>query len=319
MKKRLCVLVSIVLLGPLFAVPGAQAAQLNPKLLLRHDFPDPEVTQFGGRYYAYGTGSHVTRAPVATAPSATGTWTLLGDALPERPAWVAEGSGAWAPDVFRRSDGKYLMYFTGKRASDGTMCIGTALAEVPAGPFAPLGEAPLVCKPDEGGDIDPASFVDDDGQLYLLYKSNGPGDQPSIIWLQAVAADGVTLVGERKELLRSDLPEENGVVEAPVLVRRGSQYVLFYSIKAYTNTDYQTTYATASSLTGPYSKTGEPLIGRTSFEDPLDGPGGADVTTGDEGQQHAFFHGWIGRSPQLRAFYAIGLDWKDERPVLIAP
>lgn len=315
MTQRLYAVLVGVLLAPFLTVPGAHGAALAPKLLLERDFPDPEVNQFDGRYYAYATGSHATRAPIATSLSATGEWAFIGEALPERPAWMDERAGVWAPDVFRRSDGKYLMYFTGRRASDKTMCIGAALADNPIGPFTSVGKEPLVCKPEEGGDIDPASFVDDDDRRYLLYKSNGPGDQPSIVWLQEVADDGVTLVGERKELLRSDRPEENDVVEAPVLIRRPSQYVLFYSIKSYTNSEYQTTYATASALTGPYSKSGVKLIARKTFDKPLDGPGGADMTAGTDGE-HAFFHAWLGRAQALRAFYVVGLDWKDDLPVL---
>jgi arabinan endo-1,5-alpha-L-arabinosidase len=318
MTQRLYALLVVVLLAPFLTVPGAHGDPLAPKLLLKMDFPDPEVNQFDDRYYAYGTGSHATRAPVATSLSATGEWTFVGEALPERPEWMDENAGVWAPDVFHRSDGKYLMYFTGRRASDKMMCVGAALAENPIGPFKSVDKEPLVCKPEEGGDIDPASFVDDDDRRYLLYKSNGPGDQPSILWLQGVADDGVTLVGERKELLRSDRPEEHGVVEAPVLIRRPSQYVLFYSIKSYINTEYQTTYATASELTGPYRKSGVELIARTTFDENLDGPGGADITTGTDGQ-HAYFHAWLGRAHAMRAMYAVGLDWKDDLPVLAPP
>lgn len=314
MKTRLCVLLVVVLLVPFLVVPAGHAAPIAAKLLLQKDFPDPEVNQFDDRYYAYGTGSHATRAPVATALSATGEWALIGEALPERPAWMAESAGVWAPDVFRRSDGKYLMYFTGRRASDSTMCLGAALAENPVGPFTAQGKEPLVCKPEEGGDIDPVSFVDGD-RRYLLYKSNGPGSQPSILWLQPVAPDGITLVGDRRELLRSDLPEEEGVIEAPVLVRRPSHYVLFYSIKSFTNPDYQTTYATAPALTGPYTKSGERLISRSSFDETLDGPGGADITSGTDGE-HAFFHAWLGRAQAMRAMYAVGLTWKNDLPVL---
>ncbi|WP_143101892.1 glycoside hydrolase family 43 protein [Amycolatopsis marina] len=319
MRKRLCVLLVVVLAVPFSAVPSAHAAPLAPKLLLRKDFPDPEVNQFADRYYAYGTGSHETRVPVATALSPTGEWTIIGEAMPEPAAWMDEKAGVWAPDVFRRPDGKYLMYLTGRRASDGTRCLGAALSENPVGPFAPLGEEPLVCKPEEGGDIDPVSFVDDDERLYLLYKSNGPGDQPSIIWLQPVAPDGVTLTGDRRELLRSDLPEEDDVIEAPVLIRRPSHYVLFYSVKSYTNSDYHTSYATASALAGPYTKTGGRWLDRTSFDETLDGPGGADITTGSDGQQHAFFHAWLGRTQAMRAMFATGMDWKDDLPILAPP
>lgn len=49
------------------------------------------------------------------------------------------------------------------------------------------------------------------------------------MWLQRVDAGGLTFVGGRVALIRNDRPEEAGVIEAPVLVRRPSQYVMFYS------------------------------------------------------------------------------------------
>ncbi len=307
-----------VLVTTVSAGPGAFAATTPPKLLLAENFPDPSVSQFGSHYYGYATGTESTRAPLATAPAATGPWQARGDAMPERPAWMAERAGIWAPDVTRRADGRYLMHFSGERAADGTMCIGAALAERPGGPFTPLGAKPLVCERGDGGDIDPSLFVDADGRAYLVYKSNGHQDEPPVLWLQPMRADGVTRAGHRVELLRSDRPEEHGVVEAPTLVRQPSQYVLFYSIRSFTDPGYQTTYATAPALAGPYTKSGEPLISRQSLGKSMDGPGSADITTGTDGR-HAFFHGWLDRDREIRALYLVGLRYVDGRPVLEAP
>src|SRR5947209_6758625 len=80
------------------------------------------------------------------------------DALPTLPGWVAYdgGSGSydvWAPDVSRRDDGTYLLYYTARDTS-GMQCIGAATASTPAGPFAPVGTQPLVCNAPDHGDID---------------------------------------------------------------------------------------------------------------------------------------------------------------------
>jgi arabinan endo-1,5-alpha-L-arabinosidase len=323
-KKRLSVLALALLLltpVPAHALPIRPAA-VEPLLVLQKDFPDPDVSQFGDTYYAYATAGVAPgiRAPYATAPAPTGPWTVQGDALPKRAEWMT-GAGIWAPDVSLRDDGKYLMYFTGQRASDGLWCIGAALADGPAGPFTPIGDEPLVCNPDEGGDIDPATFVDVDGQHYLLYKSNGPGVRiPSIIWLQAVEPDGVTFVGPRFDILRSAVPEvdnEHGVIEAPVLIHRDGRYLLFYSSNPYKSRNYQNSYATAPSIFGPYAKSGVPLISRESLAGAIDGPGGADVTSSVEGQ-HIFFHGWVGRRG-VRSMYVVRLVWRDGEPTIAAP
>ncbi|MFD2348262.1 family 43 glycosylhydrolase [Nonomuraea ferruginea] len=157
--------------------------------------------------------------------------------------------------------------------------------------------------------MDPSSFVDTDGKRYLLYKNDGNAvGLPTILWLQQVAADGVTFVGGRTELIRDDRPEEAGVIEAPVLVKRPSQYVLFYSGGSYTGNSYFTGYAVSPSLTGRYTKAYRPLMTTATFDGAVQGPGGTDVL-GDR----AFFHGWVG---DARHLYTAALGWAGDYPVV---
>jgi hypothetical protein len=294
------------LTGP---VATAEPRAVAPSLVINRDFPDPEVIQAGGTYYAYSTSSSPGRVPYATAASPTGPWTVRGDALPQKPAWAGNG-GFWAPDVSRRSDGRYLMYFTGPSTAAGRMCLGAALADGPAGPFQPTSAQPLVCNASEGGDIDPSSFVDSNGARYLLYKNDGNAvGQPAIIWLQPTAADGVTFTGGRVELLRNNRPEDQGVIEAPVLVKRPSQYVLFYSAGVYTTGNYHTSYAVSRSLTGPYTRAYRPLMTTATLDGAVSGPGGADVA-GDR----IFFHGHL--SAGGRGMYTAALGWSGDYPVV---
>jgi hypothetical protein len=292
---------------PAEADPGVQS--VPPALVIGSDFPDPEVLADGGTYYAYSTSSSRGRVPYATATAAAGPWTIRGDALPVKPSWAGDG-GFWAPDVSRRADGRYLMYFTGPSRATGRMCIGAALADRPAGPFQPTAAEPLVCNASEGGDIDPSSFVGPSGARYLLYKNDGNAiGQPAIIWLQPTAADGVTFTGARAELLRNDRPEEQGVIEAPVLVKRPSQYVLFYSAGVYTSGNYQTSYAVSASLTGSYTRAYRPLMTTSSVDGAVNGPGGADVV-GDR----IFFHGHLAAGG--RGMYTASLGWANDFPVV---
>ncbi|GII67081.1 glycoside hydrolase [Sphaerisporangium krabiense] len=299
---------------PAVLVPAAAtvppAATVRPVAVITADFPDPDVVRAGSTLYAYSTSSPAGTVPVASAPSATGPWTMRGDALPGKPSWAGEG-GFWAPDVSRRADGRYLMYFTAPSAAAGRMCVGAALSPGPLGPFRPLGDGPLVCDAAEGGDIDPASFVDADGKRYLLYKNDGNAltpPAPSVIWLQEVRADGVTLAGPRRELIRNDRPDEQGVIEAPVLVRRPDRYVLIYAGGSYTGDRYFTGYATSATLTGPFAKAGRPLMTTGSLGGAVQGPGGADVLG-----ERVFFHGWAGKA---RWMYTAGLGWVNGHPVL---
>jgi arabinan endo-1,5-alpha-L-arabinosidase len=296
----LCLLAALLL--P--AVPAAAAAPA-PELLLGQDFPDPGVVP--GENVAFATAGPAGSIPVAT--SAAGPWTVAGDALAARPAWAVEGTSYWAPDVSRRADGTWLMYFSATAAGTGFMCVGAAVADRVTGPYRPVGGRPLVCRPGDGSDIDPQAFTDADGTAYLLYRGlHGPG-AAATIWLQQVDPAGPALVGGRKTLLRADAPAEQGVVEAPCLVKTPRGYTLLYSAGKFTDSSYHTAYAVSASLTGPYHKAGD-LLTTASLGSTVDGPGGADVA-GDR----IYFHGWL-PGHGARGLYSLPIRFDGTTPVL---
>lgn len=302
---------SFVALGPAGA---AQAAVTPPSLVIGSDFPDPDISKFGATYYAYSTNGGFGNVPVASAANVFGPWTRRGDALPTLGAW-ARGGLTWAPDVSQRADGRYLLYYTARSNATDRQCLGAATSTSPLGPFTPVGSNPLVCNASEGGDIDASSFTDTNGWRYLLYKDDGNAvGQPTSLWLQRVAADGVTLQGARVELLRSGLAEEAGIIEAPVLTKVGTQYVLFYSLGPYGGDAYQTSYATASVVTGPYAKAFRSLLTTASLNSAVHGPGGADIIR-EAGGDHIVFHGWI-NSFSARGMYVAALGWANNFPVV---
>lgn len=304
------------LLAATVLVPSAPAAAdvsatatVAPPLVIGSDFPDPDISRFDGTYYAYSTNNGHGNVPVATASFIMGPWIRRGDALPTLGAWASSGL-TWAPDVSRRADGRYLLYYTARSRAVGRQCIGAALANSPLGPFTPVGTQPLICNGAEGGDIDAASFVDTTGARYMLYKDDGNAiGQPTSLWLQRTAADGIILQGGRVELLRS-----GGIIEAPVLVKVGNLYQLFYSVGGYGSDGYQTSYATSTSLTGPYASAYRSLMTTQSLDYAVRGPGGADVireATGD----HIVFHGWI-NNYSARGMYVAALGWANGYPVV---
>jgi len=107
------------------------------------------------------------------------------------------------------------------------------------------------------------------------------------------------------------------LIEAPVLVKHGSKYVLFYSANSYADHSYAIGYATASSVTGPYMKHGEPLLSTSSSRGRYLGPGGQDVVKAPDGSDRLVFHSW---DPALvyRGMNVRTLEWKGSEPV-IAP
>jgi beta-xylosidase len=295
--------------------PAAPKPAQRAAPVITRDFPDPSVLAVGGTYWAYSTasgyGRGVRHVPVARSGSMTGPWTDGGDAMPTLPPWMdaAKGGSIWAPDVSARSDGSYLLYFTGRSKTANVQCIGAALARSPKGPFTSTAN-PLVCRPEDIDSIDPKAFSDG-GKQYLLYTS-GRGN--ATIWAQPMSRDGLTASGERRALLVADRPEENKIIEAPSLVRKGGKYVLFYSGNAYNSGAYFTNYATANSLAGPFVKAPGQWLNKGSLGGGFTNPGGQDVVPGKGGRDYLVFHGYA--RPGQRSMYVAGLRWSGAKPTL---
>lgn len=294
------------------AKADAGAEAVAPQVVIEGNFPDPDVNKFGDKYYAYATNGGK-NLPVATSAKPDGGWSVSGtDALPKLGAWAQTGR-TWAPDVSQRPDGSYLLYYTAHSINPDRQCIGAATASNPEGPFEPVGDKPIVCPADEGGAIDASSFTDGD-KHYLIYKTDANAiGQPPVVYLQETTADGLTFVGDRREILRNDQDAERGILEAPVMVKQGGNYVLFYAGGEYWNDSYFTSYATSTSLTGSFKKAYRPLITGASVDGAVNGPGGADVVRGADGVDHIYFHGHVGDG---RSVYRADLGWAGDLPVV---
>ncbi|MEO3753165.1 glycoside hydrolase family 43 protein [Streptomyces sp. B6B3] len=302
---------ALALVALLTAAPSAQGAAA-PRLVIDTDFPDPDVVAADGTYWAYATNAGGANVQTASASSVNGTWTRGGDALPTLGAWARTGL-TWAPEVSRRADGSFVMYYTARDVASDRQCIGTAVSDSPAGPFQPVGDGPLVCPANEGGAIDAATFTDDDGATYLLYKNDGNAvGMDTWLHLQRLSADGLTLEGEPARLLKQDRPEEQGLIEAPTLVKRDGTYVLMYSAGFYGDGSYFVGYATSSALTGPYTKSAEPLL-TTETSGGVTGPGGQDVV-GDGSGDWLVFHGVLSQDPLVRGMFVAPLTWTGGLP-----
>ncbi|MBB3678117.1 family 43 glycosylhydrolase [Modestobacter versicolor] len=307
------------------APPGAGSghgpATIEP--VIDANFPDPDVLLVDGVYHAYATNSEGQNVQHRTSRDLV-HWRPQADVLPTLGDWVGECSFApggatdrciWAPEVSAVPGGGYALYYTARDELAPRQCIGVALSASPDGPFAPVGDQPLVCPDgtrgttDLGGAIDAATYTED-GQLYLLWKADGnccPG-LTAIIFLQSLSADGTTLTGPPQELIRRDRPYEGNVVEAPTLVERGGVYTLIYSANDFGGGGYRTSYATSSSLTGPYTKATTELMTTDRFRGDVRGPGGQDVVPTRRGGTAIVFHGWD-PTYSYRAMYLSGLEW----------
>jgi len=273
------------------------------------------------------------------------TWHLLNsthDPLPDVGDWVIPGmteippkiprANVWAPAVIQRpSDNKFIMYYSANKRN-GTEaegrhppphCIGSAISRTdsPAGPYDPLNNT-LACPLDQGGAIDPAAFKDKDNTLYVAYKVDGNnighgglcGNTkaplvPTPIMLQKMLPDGVTNDGAPIQIL--DRTAADGpLVEAPELVLSpAGVYFLFFSSGCTRSPTYDIKYATASNVTGPYTRAGDPLLQTGDWD--LLAPGSVGVVGDGRGGYDMVFHARVA-APQgrIRAMFTTKLKFE---------
>ncbi|EYE90694.1 glycoside hydrolase family 43 protein [Aspergillus ruber CBS 135680] len=257
-----------------------------PVRVLNVDFPDPSLIKADDGWYSFATAGNGVQVQVATS-SDFKTWELLKghDAIPGPfPDWTKkEGPEVWAPDVIKRDDGKFVMYFSALTSKDTSAhCIGTATATSIKGPYTP-NDKPFVCPLDKGGAIDAVGFQDDDGTRYVIYKTE---DAETTIHLQPVKSDGITPNGNTTALLQKE-PEDGILVEAPSLVKNEGTYYLTFSSHRFDSPDYDAKYATAKNVAGPYTRQGQILkSGDKTDNGTLTSPGGADFS--EDGKKIVF-------------------------------
>lgn len=298
--RRAAALIAVLLAGVAGAVgcgatepaapPAASAPASASGFVLDEDFPDPDVVSTDAGYVAFATGSHGLNIRVATSPDLD-AWTVeRRDALPTLPAWASPGR-TWAPEVTALGDG-YVMYVTAEHTASGRQCIGVATAATLDDAFAPASDEPLVCPVDDGGAIDAATFDDESGTRFLLWKTDGNCCAlPTRIMMAPLTADGLSLDGDAVELLRQDQAWEGTLVEAPTLVARDGGYALLYSANDYGGDAYAVGAAWSAELEGPYEKQSEPILSTAGSDGGSRGPGGQDVVPTSDGDV-LVFHGW---------------------------
>ena len=280
------------------------------------EFADPALLSVGDAMYACATNAWFVNVPTLVSYG-DGTGDDLGESLPALPAWSEPGH-VWAPSVAAVGD-TFVLHYTTRHSASGRQCISVAVGDSPAGPFVDDSEEPLVCTLDLGGSIDP-DVIDDDGELWLLWKSDGNCcGIATIIFAQPLTADGTELAGDAVELIRNDRSWERDVVEAPSMIEVDGEYHLFYSANRWDTDQYAVGHAVCETVTGPCVKDSGPWLTDT---DGTSGPGGLDVVE-VEGLRRdiVVYHGWsgdeIGYDRGQRSLYARYIRWEDGQPVLV--
>lgn len=307
---------------PALAGCGSSSAKAGPSFknpVYAHDFPDPMVIKAGKTYYAYATNTNNEDIPTLHSKDLV-HWTAGPDAFPVPPRWAV--ANIWAPDVYHRPDGKYVLYYAASDSQATHECIGHAVSSSPSGPFIDRSAHAFICQSSRGGDIDPAHFVDTNGTHYLLWKNDGNccGDV-TYLWSQKMAPDGMTLIGKPAQLLTVTQNWEGNLIEAPFMWKHGSTYDLFFSANDYASFNYAVGYAACKTPLGPCTagKT-NPILGSKCK---AAGPGGETIVTDAAGQTWMLYHAWsaqaVGDPTVGRELWLDRLDWKNGVPVVHGP
>lgn len=260
------------------------------------------LTNKAGTWYSFGTGNGKDFQSAKTTDFKKG-WTRFKTspllAIKEA-TWAGQmeggSSGLWAPDVMRRTDGKYVMcvqtrhittltaanlrrYFAAQdKQKMSQHCIGGAIADSIEGPYHPVSDFHQ-CNRTANGVIDPAWFKDTDGKQYVVYKTEIPANFVEIREVaNSGAKEGVQWTSNAVQLLRVNGQgfSDGNNLEAPYLFKRGGVYFLTYSTHITMDASYDVQYATAQNVWGPYTRVKEPLVkSGTQYGCKLIGPGGA--------------------------------------------
>jgi beta-xylosidase len=219
---------------------------------------------------------------------------------------------------------QYLLYYTARDKASDKQCIGVAVASKPEGKFKDTRDQPLVCQPSEGGSIDPSPFRDGD-KLYLYWKNDGNCcAKATYLYVQELAADGLSLVGEPTRLVRNDATWEGTLIEAPTMLKHDQLYYLFFSANYYSGEKYAVGYATCQSAVGPCEDAPEnPILSSVMTQSPpVVGPGHQTVVqVGD--QTWMVYHAWEVLSSGLRGdrrfMWLDKIEWLDGKPDVLGP
>lgn len=187
------------------------------------------------------------------------TWTDHGPVMrPTDFAWAI--SDAWASQVIEK-DGRFWFYTTVEHDdTDHGKAIGVAVSDSPTGPFVDARGSALVRNSDTPDgphwwdDIDPTALEDEDGTVWLYWGNAN-------LYYAPLKPNMIELADEIRTV---PMPH---FVEGPWLFRReGTYYVAYAGIDETEHEWEQIYYATAPTITGPWTFRGKIMgIAENSF------------------------------------------------------
>lgn len=235
-------------------VGGGRAIAANP-LITDVYTADPAALVHDGRVYLYtghdeaaaGTTTYVMRDWLCYSSADMVNWRAEGSPL-SLAAFSWARQDAWAGHVVER-DGKFYYYVPMSHRAINGFAIGVAVADQPTGPFVDARGSALITNDMTANgagitwdDIDPAVFIDDDGQAYLYFGN------PEL-WYVKLNRDMISYSGE----IMQEPTKPANYQEGPWFYKHGGHYYMAY---ASTCCPEGIGYAMSDSPTGPWKYQG---------------------------------------------------------------
>lgn len=225
-------------------------------------FADPTIEKFGNTFYLYATtdGNGGGQGPATVWVSSDFVnWILVPMNWPTTPYY-------WAPDVIRRPDGRYYLFYN-------QPCNTFAgVSDSPIGPWTPLTPGEGLVIPDQFVKnvitLDTQLFEDKDGTLFGYWGTWG-------IYPNSGCGFGV-FNPDMKSFARTGMipnTQARDFFEAPFMIERNGVYYFTYSSGSCHDASYRVQYAVGRKPEGPFSMGPNNPILATTADGRIHGPG----------------------------------------------
>ncbi len=245
-----------------FAADTAADAPGNFNPLVPGYFADPTIERFDDTFYLYATtdGNGGGRGPATVWVSRDfANWVLVPMNWPTTPHY-------WAPDVVRRPNGRYYLYYNQPCITYG------AASDSPLGPWTPLTPGEGVVIPDrlvkDVITLDTQVFEDTDGTLYGYWGTWG-------IFPNSGCGFGVFQPDMKSFARLGMIPntQAKDFFEAPFMIERHGWYYLTYSSGSCHDASYRVQYAVGRRPDGEFAMGPNNPILATTADRLIHGPG----------------------------------------------
>ena len=310
---------------PETSTPLAEGQYRNP--ILTGFYPDPSVTRVGDDYFLVtSTFSYFPGIPVFKSPDLV-NWTQIGNAI-DRPDQLDFGKlglsrGVFAPTI-EHHDGRFYILNTCVDCGGNFLITATD----PAGPWSDP-----VWLPELEGGIDPALFVDAEGQAWIL--NNGPPQgEPEYeghraIWIQRYDVARQVTFGPRTVLVNGgvDFSTKPIWIEGPHLTYRNGWYYLTCA-EGGTAEGHSQVVLRSRSPDGPFEAfAGNPILTQRGLDparpNPITSAGHADLVQTPDGDWWATFLAVRPYGPDQyntgRETFLLPVDWSGDWPIITTP